>query len=112
MTLKHQRTTAIVSWAIFFAALFLTNPVHLPVALLVFPIIVLFVAVYYSLTFLLGKYSKQHPLRIKRLGAVVAAIVIIAVALQSLGQLTVRDIVVAVALICLGYFYIGRTATH
>jgi len=37
-----------------------------------------------------------------------SSITVITIALQSLGQLTVRDILVATALITVGYFYIGR----
>ena len=57
---------------------------------------------------ILRKYSKQSNARIKRIAVAGSSITVITIALQSLGQLTVRDILVATALITVGYFYIGR----
>jgi hypothetical protein len=48
----------------------------------------------------------------RRVAASGASIGVITAALQSLGQLTLRDVIVAAALIAVGYFYIGRTADH
>jgi uncharacterized membrane protein len=110
MTTKRQKTKVIFSWGALLALILLTNPTRLPVPFLVLPFAILFIALYLSLSLLLQKYSRLHPTRIKRTAAVSSSIVIVAFALQSLGQLTIRDVVVAVALIGIGYFYIGRTA--
>ena len=112
MTHTRQRTVATVSWTLLALMMLLTSPVHMPVSLLIIPFAILFIALYATLGLLLSKYSKQPSQRVRRLSTAIAAIIVIAAALQSLGQLTARDVIVALALILIGYFYIGRTAVN
>jgi hypothetical protein len=112
MIQTHQRTRIIASWAVLLLFVLLTDPSHVPVPLLVIPFILLFVALYFSLCAVLTKYTSLQITRMRRVAASGASIGVITAALQSLGQLTLRDVIVAAALIAVGYFYIGRTADH
>lgn len=89
--------------------LLFTDPRHFPVPLLVLPLGLLFAALYTSLKTSMTKFTTYKESRVNRLSAGGASILIIAVALQSLGQLTARDIIVSSVLVVIGFFYLGRT---
>ena len=84
-----------------------TDPQGLPSVVLVAPFILLFIAVSAAVSHALNTYGlfKQKRLRI---GLVSAAIPVLLLVLQSLGQLTLRDTLAIFALFGVAYFYISR----
>ena len=87
----------------------MTDPATLPIPLLIGPFALLFIAIYVTLGVLMEKYAHQSHPRVKRIAFAGSSVIVLALALQSLGQLTVRDVLVSIAVITIGYFYIGRT---
>jgi hypothetical protein len=89
----------------------LTNPGHVPPAVLVVGFFVLF-GIFYSGLRLIGRVTGlQGRLRRLQYNALLiggAALPVILLALQSIGQLTIRDAVTLVIIFVAGYFYISR----
>lgn len=110
MSKKHRRTHLVLLWTICIIFLLITNPTKLPVIMLIIPFGLLAAAVYASCKAILIKYSRDTGNRIRNLSIAGTSIIIIGLALQSLGQLTVRDVIVAGLAVAVGYFYINRTS--
>jgi len=87
--------------------LFTTDPQKLPSVLLIVPFILLFVIVASIVPLALGRGSIPGSKTVK-MGATVAAIAVLLLGLQSLGQLTARDVLAVVVLFGTVYFYTSR----
>lgn len=96
-----------VSSTILLLFLFATDPQKIPSALLIAPFILLFVAIASGVPFVLGAQQLSRRKTVK-IGVVVAAISVILLGLQSLGQLTVRDVLAVTILFGVAYFYASR----
>ena len=91
----------------------LTNPQGLPPAVLVAGFIIIAAALYSSIRLLvkgLGLPGRLTTVQRNGLELGVTVVAIILLALQSIGQLSLRDTVTLVVLYLLGYFYVSRTA--
>ena len=92
----------------------LFRPDNLPVAALIVPFVLIYLALY-NLWRLFGllrlryfvKDGEWKPHR--HLGMVISGSIVLLVVLQSLGQLTLRDIVTVLGIISLGYLYLTRS---
>lgn len=109
MTRKHKILLGI-SWIGFVLLLFVTSPSQLPITGLILPFIFLSSAIYFTLCLILQKYTKLTEKKLKRFAVLGSVAIILTIALQSLGQLTVRDVIVACVIIALAYFYITRVS--
>lgn len=94
-----------VSSSILLLFLFVTNPETVPPVLLIVPFVLLFISIAGFVPLLLGRLAGR---RVTKVGAVVAAVPVVLLVLQSLGQLTVRDMLAVVVLVSVAYFYISR----
>lgn len=84
-----------------------TDPNNLSSALLVVPFLLLFVILY----LVMRRIFKDKTSSRSGIVMLVAGLAIIALALQSLGQLTPRDGIMLLILFMIGYFYIYRRTT-
>jgi hypothetical protein len=92
----------------------LTNPSKLPPVALMIGFAIL-AGIVYSLLRLLGQVAGLHERlsegRYRLLLGAGTALPVLLLALQSLGQLTIRDAITLVILFAAGFLYIGRMAT-
>jgi hypothetical protein len=88
-----------------------TNPSHVPPAVLMAGFFILF-GIFYSALRLLGRSmgfkERLKPVQYNGLILGCAALPVMLLALQSIGQLTVRDTVTLVIIFAAGYFYVSR----
>lgn len=96
-----------ISSIILLLLLLTTNPQKLPSALLVVPFVLLFVVIASGIPAMLGAYGFTGQ-KVAKIGATVAAVPVLLLVLQSLGQLTVRDTLAVFMLFSLAYFYMSR----
>src|SRR5688572_5909394 len=87
--------------------LFTTDPQELPSPLLVAPFALLFILIASSVPIVLGAYGLAGQ-KAAKIGATIAAMPVLLLVLQSLGQLTVRDTLAMVVLFGVAYFYMSR----
>lgn len=87
--------------------LLLTNPEGLPSVALIVPFVLLFIVFLAAILILLGIYAMPRQKKLK-VGLIGAAVPVLLLVLQSLGQLTVRDVLAVLVLFCATYFYISR----
>jgi len=114
MNFKHQIIKTSLAWGGLLAFMTLFRPDTVPVAALIVPFVLIYVA-FYSLWRLFGmlrqrflpKDGEWKPHR--RLGMVLSGSAVLLVVLQSLGQLTLRDVITVLAILSLGYLYLGRS---
>ncbi len=91
----------------------LTNPQSAPAVILVVPFILLYVLFLYTFNVILKRNIKSLSTRENRrkrvsIAAIIAALPVMLLALQSIGQLTTRDVITIVILITVLGFYITR----
>ncbi len=110
MNLTKQTKLTVAAWLLLLAFLALTEPIRLPVVVLIVPFVLLFTALFSMWTsaqrirLRFSARGRPHP----RLGAVICASAVMLLALQSLGQLTLRDVLTVLAIVAVSYFYSGR----
>lgn len=98
----------LVAGLIFFAV---TNPRDLPPVLLMFGFAIILGVLYSGLRLAgraLGVQDKLRPGQYKGLIFCGTVLPVLLLALQSLGQLTVRDVVTLILLFAIGFFYLSR----
>ncbi len=83
-----------------------TRPDQLPSIILILPFILLFLVFFLGIKLLFKGSSRQ----MSGIMMLFAGLLVMLLALQSLGQLTLRDIVMLTALFVILYFYIYRRA--
>ncbi len=92
-------------------ALFMVaDPNKVPSFVLMTPFVLLFIFLS-SLVFAVLRGRGIPTARSVRVGVVLAAVPLILLVLQSIGQLTLRDVLTMAILLALSYFYISRSAT-
>jgi hypothetical protein len=112
MRIKQQLIYTVTVWTTLGIFLVVLNPAKLPVIMLILPFILLFTALY-SLWRLVQQFILRYSsggFGRRRLGLGVSGTAVLLLALQSLGQLTLRDVVTLAAIMVLGYLYLGRTS--
>lgn len=114
-SMTTSRIQKIISLAVLYGALalffMLTDPLHLPLPLLIVPYVLIFLGMYWPLRWwfrsrrpLDGGKDRRHSL----MAAVLAAYLPLLLILGSLNQLTLRDAVLLAVLTVGGTFYVGR----
>lgn len=93
-----------------------TDPYNLPLVTLLAPYALVFLIVYFSSFYILIntvfiKTKQASTQKARILAGVLAAIIILFLILQSLGQLTIRDLLLAITLIGVLIFYVRRLGT-
>ena len=114
MILKSRTKVTLLLWAILGAFLAFSAPEKLPVALLIVPYVLLFAALY-GAWMALVRFTTPYGARARprrRLGAVVCLSIVLLLALQSLGQLSLRDVITVVAIAAVGYVYLVRSGVE
>ncbi len=87
-----------------------TQPSQLPTPLLIAPFLLLFVLLRSIIMIALAKKAVVSH-KFKRLATLAAAFPIVLLAMQSVGQLTIRDVTMIALFFGIAYFYLARTAT-
>lgn len=87
---------------------FTTEPSGLHTPLLVLPFLLLF-GLSFSLVFGVLKRTRMQKRGNVRLAIVIASFPVVLLAMQSVGQLTLRDTITITLLFCIVYFYVRRT---
>lgn len=114
MILKVQTKVTLLLWVLLGAFLALSAPAGLPVVLLIVPYVLLFGALYGAWMVLVRITTPEgvrgRPRR--RLGTVFSLSTVLLLALQSLGQLGVRDVITVAAIAVVGYVYLVRSGVE
>jgi quinol-cytochrome oxidoreductase complex cytochrome b subunit len=87
---------------------FFTNPETLPSVVLVVPFVLIFTFLALVFKTLVDKTMRRRNTAITLL---FSGFVVVLLALQTLGQLTLRDIIMVTALFCVAFLYIYRRST-
>lgn len=86
----------------------LTNPVRLPSVVIIVGFLLVTLTIYTIIRSCLGVfvgYSNLSGQRAKRISAISSLLIGVIVAMQSIGQLTLRDIIATFPIIIVVYFY-------
>jgi len=119
MTYKESALIKVlVPWALLVLLLLLSNPAKLPSTILVVPFVLLFLAIYFTITegARLLRDSQQgeaaDPLigKHRLVAALIAALPVLLLTLQSIGQLTMWDVLMVGGLFAVAYFYIIKSS--
>ena len=97
MSSKKIKQTVLIGLLVLSLPLFLltTNPNTLPLPLLVVPILITFLIIYFGILFIVGRLKKDYSKSAKRtISALLALFPTLLVVLQSLRQLTLIDLVI------------------
>lgn len=94
--------------AIVLAIFMTTDPNRVPSFVLMIPFVLLFVFLS-SLIFAILQSQGVAVGRSVRIGIVLAAVPLLLLVLQSIGQLTLRDVLTMAVLLTLSYFYVNRS---
>lgn len=84
-----------------------TDPNRVPSFVLVLPFILLFILLLSLIVLILQKRGMYNS-KTLRIGMLCAAIPLVLLILQSIGQLTIRDVLAIAALFAISYFYMSR----
>lgn len=95
----------LASLTAFFIFLVFTNPETLPSVILVVPFLLLFTVFTLLFEIILDKITRRKSMAVVLL---LSGFLIIMLALQTLGQLTLRDIIMVTALFSVAFLYIYR----
>ncbi|HEX8763008.1 MAG TPA: hypothetical protein VF733_04610 [Candidatus Saccharimonadales bacterium] len=87
---------------------FVVDPARVPAFVLVVPFLLLFASLFSVMLFLFDKKGMERR-RGVRLAGLCAALPILLLVLQSIGQLTLRDVLTVTVLFGLSFFYIARS---
>ncbi len=89
---------------------FMTTPESLPLPFLTAPFVLLFAGLYLSMQLVLANIARNlRPKTGRGLSLAIAALPVLLLLLQSIGQLTPRDFVITVGLIAGLLFYFRKT---
>lgn len=109
MTRKRRIIIAATSFTGLVLWLLLTNPRNLPIALLMVPVVLLFVGLLSTSGLLLEKlFPKMVRRRRIMLAVTISVVPAFLLVLGSINQLTWRDVILVAILVGFLYFYSGR----
>lgn len=108
----------VTPWVLLVMLLLLSSPARLPSTILVVPFVILFLAVYFTITegvrLLRGDDQSnavsQRTARSRLIAGLAAALPVLLLTLQSIGQLTVWDTLMVGVLFVITYFYIIKSS--
>ena len=114
--LTRSQLAAIFLYSICLIILVTTNPQNLPVAVLLAPLALLFLALLLTVRWAVFKVgdsrnSKLSKKRLNSLAVMVAGFPFLCILLQSIGQFSVRDLAMLVVFFGVLWFYLARTQT-
>lgn len=106
----------VIYLALFLLMVLLTNPVYLPMVVLVVPYSFLGLIGYHFTMYALGKIVSPDNVAIynlrKRYAVTIAIMIMLILAMQSIGQLTIRDVSVLFGVVTIGIFYLNRNHSN
>lgn len=112
--MQTTKVKAIVYWIALGFFMSVTRPANLPIWGLIIPFVVLYFALSYTLRTVI-EYSTQVSPHVRKLEkwlpAIASLSVVMILALQSIGQLSLRDVFAVVLLVLVGYFYVNRNGS-
>lgn len=96
--------------------LMLTNPKHVPSAVLIIPFILIALILYQMAITVFrvvndknsAPESRPSVVRPRLIAGLAAAFPVLLLVLQSIGQLSIKDVVTVGAIVILAYFYMGK----
>lgn len=101
-----------MSWVLLAIFVTVSHPAGLPTAALIIPFIMVYAAVLYSTQWFVEYWNRSKLSGVtkarRRIPPIVASVTVLVIALQSIGQLTVRDASVVFLVFALSYFYLNR----
>lgn len=107
---------AVVLWLALVLFMSVSHPAKLPTVGLILPFIILYAAVLHTVEWLIEYMGKTRLPTVsaarRRIPPIVTTAVVLVVALQSIGQLTVRDALAVFLVVALGYFYLYRNGVQ
>jgi len=106
--MKRSHKVIIIGAAALVLLMGTTQPSHVPSLVLMVPFVILFVILSTAAASLLGWGQGGPTAKTLRTGAFIAALPMLLLVLQSLGQLTLRDVATILILFSLTYFYISK----
>lgn len=83
----------------------------MPLIFLIIPFCLFYAAIFLTTKAVMAYNTRHRPIRgpmAGRLPLVIASTAVLIIALQSVGQLSIRDVVAVGLLILVGYFYVHR----
>lgn len=89
----------------------ISNPRHVPPVVLIIGFLIIFGIVFFAVRLtarVVGLRQKLSPGQYRTTIVCLAALPVVLLALQSIGQLTLRDIITILILFGVGYFYASR----
>lgn len=105
--MKTSSKIAIASGALLLLLLLFTDPSALPSAFLMVPFVLVFIALSAAVSRIMIMFGLTIS-KARRVGYVFSSIPVLLLALQSLGQLTLRDVLVVLVFFVLAYFYVSK----
>lgn len=111
--IKKTILHALLSWTGLALFLLVTKPTSMPLIFLIIPFCLLYAAIFLTTKVIIAYNTRSRPLRsplVGHLPLVIASMAVLVIALQSVGQLSIRDVVALGLLILVGYFYVHRNA--
>lgn len=112
--MHRTSTKAALSWLALTVFVSISQPAGLPVWGLIIPFVLLYFALRNTVALVLerpGRTDTPERRFERRLPEAAAMSLILVLALQSIGQLTVRDVLAVISVVMLGYFYIHRNGS-
>jgi hypothetical protein len=102
-------------WALLVGLLLLSDPTKLPSTILVIPFVLLFAAIYLSITegtrlLRRGEQNRGVGAKPRLVAGLIACLPVLLLTLQSIGQLTVWDMLMVGGLFVIAYFYIIKSS--
>jgi len=104
-------------WVLLISLLLLSDPKSLPSATLIVPFMLLFLAIYFTITEVKrllngGEQGGLVGVRAKSrlIAGLIACLPVLLLTLQSIGQLTVWDVLMVGGLFVIAYFYIVKSS--
>jgi peptidoglycan/LPS O-acetylase OafA/YrhL len=102
----------IVLYLISLGLLLFTNPQHTRPVFLIVPLLIFFAAIFLTLMTMLSGFARRRGRRPSRNSVIAAAIItalpVILILLQSIGQLSTRDVITLVLIILILGIYVSK----
>jgi len=102
----------VVLYALSFGLLVFTNPERVSPILLVTPLLIFFFAVFLTLIAMVGGFLRQRNRKLSRgtviTIAVITALPVLLILLQSIGQLSARDVITLILIILVLGLYVSK----
>ncbi len=112
--LTRNQIFAIIFYLITFIILLSTQPQHLPVAVLLIPLLTFFMAFLLTVRWAVFKFARSRDSRLSKkrldiLSIMIAAFPVLCVLLQSIGQFSFRDLIMLAVFFIILWFYLVRS---